>query len=205
MSFIFLCRENQSSLVVASFNVINTKYYHYKHLLIMKRIKYISEATEETIKDLNDFIYELDSDIQKLNRRLGVIRSFINEKNAPKQPQGVNAQPQFSPQQGQYVKVGEFEGKTLVRDNTGRTFIVDQTGRATPFNMGTQQFDPNHNHPVGGHQDEKKGNWLTGTLGGLADGAGQILAMPGHALSGIGRGLVSENEQPKKKFRIIRK
>ena len=174
----------------------------------MKRHRTINEATEEAIADLEEYIREIDSDINALRNRSGTIKAFIQEKNAPKRP--TTPQP-FQPGQGQYVRIGTYQdGRAIVRDNTGKTYLVDQTGRAVPFSGNPQQnnqghFDPNHNHPVGGQQEEKKGNWFTGTLGGLADGVGQVFSMPGHVLSGIGRGLVSENEQPKKKFRIIRK
>lgn len=181
----------------------------------MKRNRTINEATEESIADLEEYISDINKDIQSLYQRIGTIRAMIKEKSAPKQtaprqPAPGIGQP-FKPQQGQYVKIGSTpDGKVIVKDNTGKTFIVDSSGRATPINnipgAGNQgTFDPNHNHPVGGQQEEKKGNWFTGTVGGAFDGLGQILSMPGHAISGLGRGLVSENEQPKKKFRIIKK
>lgn len=191
----------------------------------MKRFRHINEASEVSIADLDEYITNLNGDIKSLKKRIDIVNAYINEKNSKQSsgihinPQGGYGQPgvignpnQFRPQQGQYVKVGEFDGKIIVRDNIGRTFLVDQSGRAVPFNINNQQqnnrgyFDPSHNHLVGGKEDEEeKGNWFTGTLGGLADGVGKIGAMPFHALSGFGRGLVSETEHPKKKFRINRK
>ena len=184
------------------------KYYHYPILLNMKRYRNINEATEEAIADLEEYIREIDSDINALRNRAGIIKAFIQEKNAPKRP--TTPQP-FQPEQGQYVRIGTYQdGRAIVRDNTGNTYLVDQTGRAVPFNGNPQQnnqghFDPNHNHLVGGKEEEKKGNWFTGTVGGAFDGLGQILSMPGHAISGLGRGLVSENIQSKRKFTIKRK
>ena len=170
----------------------------------MKRYRIINEATEEAIADLEDYIREIDRDINALRNRAGTIKAFIQEKTAKQKSP-------TQPQSPQYVRIGTYQdGRAIVRDSFGKTYLVDHTGRAVPYNGNPNQnnqghFDPNHNHPVGGKEDEKKGNAVSGTIGGLLDGAGQILSMPGHIISGLGRGLVSENKQPKRKFRIIRK